>query len=215
QQPFSWKTLGVNILGRSSTLRINYRTSHQIRKQADLLLDPVIADVDGNREKRNHTIAVFNGPSPKIAEYPDHKEEVGAVAAWLIQCHNQGIVPSETGVFVRSQTEIPRAVAAVESAGLPYTVLDDKIQLKSGQVSISTMHLAKGLEFKAVAVMACDEDVIPSLHRIEAVGDDADLDDVYNTERHLLYVACTRAREHLLVTGTRPVSEFVEDIMVD
>jgi plasmid maintenance system killer protein len=215
QQPFSWKALGVNILGRSSTLRINYRTSHQIRKQADLLLDPVIADVDGNREKRNHTISVFNGPFPKIVEYPDHKEEVGAVAAWLTQCHNLGIVPSETGVFVRSQTEIPRAVAAVESAGLPYTVLDDKIQLKSGHVSISTMHLAKGLEFKAVAVMACDEDVIPSLHRIEAVGDDADLDDVYNTERHLLYVACTRAREHLLVTGTRPVSEFVDDIMVD
>ena len=68
---------------------------------------------------------------------------------------------------------------------------------------------------KTDAVMACDEDVIPSLHRIEAVGDDADLDDVYNTERHLLYVACTRAREPLLVTGTSPVSEFVDDLTVD
>ncbi|MFU8770405.1 MAG: 3'-5' exonuclease, partial [Desulfotignum sp.] len=116
---------------------------------------------------------------------------------------------------VRSKTEIPRAVAAVESAGLPYTVLDDRIQLKSGRLSISTMHLAKGLEFKAVVVMACDEEVIPSLHRIEDVGDDADLDEVYNTERHLLYVACTRARDQLLVTGTSPVSEFVDDLMGD
>jgi superfamily I DNA/RNA helicase len=215
QQPFSWKALGVNILGRSRTLRINYRTSHQIRKQADLLLDPVIADVDGNREKRSGTISVFNGPAPKITEYPNQEEEVHAVAEWLTQCQQQGILPSETGVFVRSQKEVPRAVAAVESAGLPYTVLDDKIQLKSGRLSISTMHLAKGLEFKAVVVMACDEDVIPSLHRIEAVGDDADLDEVYNTERHLLYVACTRARDQLLVTGTSPVSEFVDDLMGD
>lgn len=215
QPPFSWKGLGVNILGRSRTLRINYRTSHQIRKQADLLLDPEIADVDGNREKRNNTISVFNGPSPQIKEYPNQEEEIKAVAAWLTECHNQGILPSEAGVFVRSENEIQRAITAVESAGLPYTVLDEKIQFKSGHLSISTMHLAKGLEFKVVVVMACDEDAIPSMKRIEAVGDDSDLDEVYNTERHLLYVACTRARDRLLVTGTDPASEFVDDLLAN
>jgi mRNA-degrading endonuclease RelE of RelBE toxin-antitoxin system len=213
QQPFSWKALGVNILGRSRTLRINYRTSHQIRKQADLLLDPEIADVDGNQEKRSDTISVFNGPVPQIIEYADQEEETNAVAAWISQCSQTGIIPSKIGIFVRSQDEILRAVAAVDSAGLPYTVLNEKIQFKSGHLSVSTMHLAKGLEFKAVVVMACDEDVIPSLQRIEAVGDDADLDEVYNTERHLLYVACTRARDHLLVTGINPVSEFVDDLI--
>jgi superfamily I DNA/RNA helicase len=60
------------------------------------------------------------------------------------------------------------------------------------------MHLAKGLEFRAVAVMA---------------GDDADLQEVYDTECHLLYVACTRARDHLLVTGVAPVSEFLDDFV--
>jgi superfamily I DNA/RNA helicase len=74
------------------------------------------------------------------------------------------------------------------------------------------MHLAKGLEFKAVAVMACDDAVIPSQERIEAAADDSDLKEVYNTERHLLYVACTRARDHLLVTGVKPVSEFLDDL---
>lgn len=82
----------------------------------------------------------------------------------------------------------------------------------SGYVSISTMHLAKGLEFRAVAVMACDDEVIPLQERIEAVSDDSDLDEVYNTERHLLYVACTRARDHLLVTGVDPASEFLDDL---
>ena len=74
------------------------------------------------------------------------------------------------------------------------------------------MHLAKGLEFKTAAVMACDDIVIPLLQRIETVVEAADLEEVYNTERHLLYVACTRARDQLLVTGVKPGSEFLEDM---
>ena len=61
--------------------------------------------------------------------------------------------------------------------------------------------------------MAYDDDVIPQSDRIEAVADDADIEEVYNTERHLLYVACTRARDHLLVSGITPVSEFVDDFL--
>lgn len=74
------------------------------------------------------------------------------------------------------------------------------------------MHLAKGLEFKAVAVMACDDDVLPLQSRIEAVADEVDLDDVYETERQLLYVACTRARDRLFVSGVAPASEFLNDM---
>ena len=79
-------------------------------------------------------------------------------------------------------------------------------------MSIGTMHRAKGLEFRAVAVMACDDEVIPLQERIESVADDADLEEVYDTERHLLYVACTRARDHLMVTGVNPSSEFLDDL---
>jgi superfamily I DNA/RNA helicase len=82
-----------------------------------------------------------------------------------------------------------------------------------GTIAISTMHLAKGLEFRAVAVMACDDDVLPLEERLNSIGDESDLEEVYNTERHLLYVACTRARDELLVTGVNPISEFVEDLM--
>ena len=77
------------------------------------------------------------------------------------------------------------------------------------------MPIAKGLEFKSVAVMACDDEILPLQSRIEAVADDADLEEVYNTERHLLYVACTRARDHLLVTSVAPGSEFLDDLQPD
>jgi superfamily I DNA/RNA helicase len=75
-------------------------------------------------------------------------------------------------------------------------------------------HLAKGLEFRVVVVMACDDEVIPLQERIETVADDADLEEVYNSERHLLYVACTRARDHLLVTSVDPASEFLDDLQM-
>lgn len=79
---------------------------------------------------------------------------------------------------------------------------------------MGTMHLAKGLEFKAVAVMGCDDNVLPLQARIDTVADEVELDDVYETERQLLYVACTRARDHLLVTCVAPGSEFLNDLSV-
>jgi len=101
----------------------------------------------------------------------------------------------------------------VERAGLKAGLLDSKATVPAGHVSVGTMHMAKGLEFGTVVVMACDDEVIPLQERIEAIGDEADLQEVYDTERHLLYVACTRARDHLLVTGVEPGSEFLEDLV--
>jgi ATP-dependent exoDNAse (exonuclease V) beta subunit len=63
-------------------------------------------------------------------------------------------------------------------------------------------------------VMACDDEIVPLQSRIESVADDADLEEIYNTERHLLYVACTRARDHLLVTSVVPASEFLDDLQL-
>ena len=114
--------------------------------------------------------------------------------------------------FVRSDKELPRAQKSVQAAKLDSKLLDENMQTETGRVSIGTMHAAKGLEFRGIAVMACDDDVIPSQERIEALTDDADLEEVYNTERHLLYVACTRARDYLLVTAAYPGSEFLDDL---
>ena len=101
-------------------------------------------------------------------------------------------------VFVRSKAELDRADDAVRLSGL-------------NGVFVGTMHDAKGLEFRAVAVMACDDEVIPLQSRIDEVGDNADLEEVYTTERHLLYVAATRSRDHLLLTSGSLPSEFLED----
>ncbi len=104
------------------------------------------------------------------------------------------------------------ARAAAAATELPCRELDDKLETVEGSASACTMHRAKGLEFKAVAVMYCDDEVIPLQSRIESIADNADLEEVYNTERHLLYVACTRARDHLIFSCLEPGSEFLEDL---
>ena len=180
QQPFSWRLLGVDIRGRSHTLRVNYRTSHQIRSQADRLLPAEISDVDGNAESRRRTVSVFNGAPPSIRVFDDAGQETKAVAHWIAARIGDGCQPHEIGVFVRSPREMKRARAAAKAAGVVVSELTEKMETPID-------HLA--------------------------LGDAADLDDVYDTERHLLYVACTRARDHLLVTGVKPASEFLDDLI--
>jgi superfamily I DNA/RNA helicase len=122
------------------------------------------------------------------------------------------VLPHEVGVFVRSGAQLGRAQAAVKESGMPFKTLDEHVETVSGHVSIGTMPLAKGLEFRAVAVMACDDEIVPLQERIETVGDEGDLEEVYDTERQLLYVACTRARDELLVASVEPASEFLDDL---
>jgi hypothetical protein len=214
QEPFSWLALGVDIRGRSSTLRVNYRTSHQIREAVDRLLPPSIRDVDGNEESREGTVSVFNGPAPTVALYEVEEDERQDIANWIVANLEEGFEPGEIGIFVRSSAELGRARAVTKQFGAEIIELSDRIEDRTGKISIGTMHLAKGLEFKAVVVMACDDDVLPLQERIETAVDEMDLDRVFETERHLFYVACTRARDRLLVTGVKPASEFFDDMEV-
>ncbi|MCC7134391.1 MAG: DEAD/DEAH box helicase [Gemmatimonadales bacterium] len=212
QTPFSWKSLGVDIRGRSSTLRVNYRTSHQIREQADRLLGDVSRDVDGNEERRS-AVSVFNGPAPEIRVFGNEEVEIAGVAAWLKDRAGEGLRSSELAAFVRSEGQLGRARAAAAKAGLKVRELDPGMDTRGADLSLGTMHLAKGMEFRAVAVMACDDEVLPLQSRIESVTDGSDLEEVYVTERQLLYVACTRARDRLLVTASGPASEFLDDLL--
>lgn len=201
--PFSWISLGIDIRGRSHSLKVNYRTSHQIRSTADRLLPSSIVDVDGVEEGRRGTVSVFDGPDPQIVLADDEGEEIERVAGYLKACLAEGMEPGDLAILVRSQRQLARARAAADAAGLDHE--------GANSITIAPMHDAKGLEFRGVAVMACDDDVIPDGDRIAAIGDMAEMEAVYESERHLLYVACTRPRDRLMVSAIEPGSEFLED----
>ena len=203
--PFPWKAAGVDVRGRSRSLKINYRTSQQIRCQSDRLLPLSLTEADGNEDRRTGVVSLFDGPPPEVAEFPDAVEETKAVAAWLAGLAAEGIAASEVALLVRSEDEIPRASA-----------VRDAFQSLTGSCNepeIRVMHDAKGAEYRAVAVMACDEDIIPKEERLLEARDEAMIEEIMATERHLLYVAATRARERLWISGAGRVSEFLEDLV--
>jgi AAA domain/UvrD-like helicase C-terminal domain len=209
QQPFSWKGLGIDARGRSHTLKVNYRTSHQIRKIAERLLPSVVRDVDGEEDDRRGVVSVFDGIDPVLVLAQSIGEEKGRVAALLQEWAAEGLRPQDIGVFYRSPDQRARAVAIVEAAGLP---MRSSLDQEDGGVLVGLMHLAKGLEFRAAAIVACDEGVLPLAERIEDVADEFELDEVIATERQLLYVALTRAREFAVISAVTPGSEFLEEL---
>ncbi|KEO86024.1 DNA helicase [Erythrobacter sp. JL475] len=213
QLPFSWLRLGVDVRGRSSSLRINYRTSRQIREAADQLLPQKVRDVDGIEDDRTGAQSVFEGPAPVIAQCVNEDEETAKVAAFLRAAIAEGISAAEIGVFVRSAEYLPRARKAVTAAGLEGRQFTERAEDFADCISLGTMHLAKGLEFKAVVVMACDDEALPLQSRVDAVTDEDELREVFDTERHLFYVACTRARDRLQVSGVSPISDFLADLL--
>lgn len=214
QQPFSWKGLGIDVRGRSSTLKVNYRTSQQIRAIADRLIPKTIRDIDGLEEDRRDTVSVFEGLEPTVVIANDQNAERKAAVAFIREAFDDGIPADQIAIFVRSSAELPRARAIAEAAVLPYRTMSSRKSGEDAAALVGTMHLAKGLEFRAVLVVACDEGVLPLAARVADVADEFELDEVIATERQLLYVAATRARDRLFVSGIMPGSEFLEDMRV-
>jgi hypothetical protein len=212
QQPFSWKSLGIDVRGRSFTLKVNYRTSQQIRQMADRLLPKTIRDVDGLEDDRRGAVSVFDGIEPTVVIVDDEATERGAAASFIRQSLEDGIPPEQIAIFVRSLAELPRARAIAEAAALPHRTASSRKSSDDMATVVGTMHLAKGLEFRTVLVVACDEGVLPLAARVADVADEFELDEVIATERQLLYVAATRARDRLFVSGIKPGSEFLEDL---
>ena len=201
QHPYSWASLGVDVRGRSHTLKVCYRTSQQIRRAADRLLPAVLRDIDGLEDERRGIISVFNGPMPDVKIQSTIELESATVRSTVESWLGEGVAPFEIGLFVRTPQLVARARNAIAGLG------------SSDQMVTVPMNLAKGLEFRAVVVMACDEGVLPLDERVADAADESELDDIYETERRLLYVACTRARDHLLLTGVKPASEYLADFM--
>lgn len=206
----SWLSLGIDVRGRSSRLRLNYRTTEQIRRQADRLLPGPISDGDGASEAHD-TVSLLNGPMPELAGRDSAAAESSALADWLSARRAEGLALHEIAVFARTHKLLEdRIVPALGAANLRYQTLDAEGVPVPDQVVTGTLHAAKGLEFRAVAVAGCDRDQVPLRSVARRMGDDADREDFIEHERHLLYVGLTRAREHLLVSWTGAECEWLE-----
>ena len=198
RSPFPWSQTGVDVRGRSLALKVNYRTSHEIQETTRTLLPRRLMTADGDEEGRDGVTSVFHGLEPNIYSFSDIEAERMATIAWINNLLSAGVRNDRVAVLVRSQAQVARGKSIVAS-------------LEVG-LQVVLMHEAKGREFEAVAVIACNADVIPLEERLLSTADERAMSEVFETERHLLYVAATRARDHLWISGVEPASEFLDDI---
>lgn len=197
--------------GRATRLTVNYRTTEQIRRFADTLL-PAALDEDGDGQPESRaSISLLKGPPPEVSGYATVDEEIAGVARRLRELTTSGFAPRDIAIFCRSETRLKeRAELAFRQCGLVGHYLSDDAPPTDSQVSLGSMHRAKGLEFKVIIVMGCDEDMLPRASVLDDMVDEADRAVFIEQERQLLYVACTRARERLLVTYSGDPSQFLK-----
>lgn len=205
----SWSKLGISIRGRSHHLRVNYRTTEQIRSMADRLHPKALTDGDGENIERDAHSLIF-GVKPELTACPTPEKETEALQAWIRSVQEQGCELHEIAIFARTERLLKQRVAPIlEELSLDSQQLKDDTPIQKDKVSIGTMHRAKGLEFRAVAVIGCEPGQIPNAYVRKKLSDPADIEDYDMIERNLLYVACTRAREYLLISGSPTLSELL------
>jgi UvrD-like helicase family protein/AAA domain-containing protein len=207
--PFPWISAGVDVRGRAERLRVNYRTSAEIRRFSDALLPAKLAEIDGEEETRQ-TISVLRGPEPEIVGGESVADEVAALARWLRELRAREIEPGQIAIFGRTRQVVrERAEPALAEVDLTGRWLSPDSDLATEAVAIGTMHAAKGLEFRAVALVGCDAEHIPLSDALARTDGNDTRRLVEERERHLLYVSCTRARECLLITYAGKVSPYL------
>ncbi|MEC3994891.1 3'-5' exonuclease [Actinacidiphila sp. DG2A-62] len=205
----SLRSLGVQVVGRSHRLRINYRTTHEILAwSASLLTGEEPDDMDGGHETLAGYRSTMHGKRPETAGYATKHEEIEALVARVRDWTDAGVQAEDIGVAVRF-VQLGRDIAqALEQAGVAACVLGAG---HSGPgIRIGTMHRMKGLEFRCVVVAGVNDGTVPMKSAVTAVEVDAQQhQEDLNGELNLLFVACTRAREALRVSWHGTPSPFL------
>jgi superfamily I DNA/RNA helicase len=210
--PFSWLGAGIDVRGRSHRLKVNYRTTAEIRLFSDHLLPARLIELDGEPEERA-TVSLLHGPKPDLTGANDLAGEVKILAEWLIGLRERGFAPGEIAIFARTRRALQeRSGPALERAGVGGTWLaPDKIH-EEGKIILGTLHSAKGLEFRAVAIVACDGSHAPLQAALDLASESDEKRLTRERELSLLYVGCTRARDQLLITWSGTRSKFLDSV---
>lgn len=203
-------SLGINIRGRSRRLTVNYRTTQEILAWAVPLLgsSPVVG-LDDETDTLIGYRSPVHGRRPEVQGATSREEELQhllqRVRAWL----DSGVEPHAIGVAARTTHLADQAREALTTSGVPAGKTGAKSA--SRKVQAGTMHGMKGLEFQAVAVIGVEDGVVPLPAAVAA----QDVDEVAHRqdlqrERCVLFVACTRARDHLYVSHAGSPSQFLQ-----
>jgi superfamily I DNA/RNA helicase len=208
----SLAALGIPVAGRSSRLRINYRSTEEILAWSTGILDgTAIEDLGGEgTDSLAGYRSLLHGRRPFAGGYPSEQAEVAALVDRVGEWIGQGIGPSEIAVCTRFNLLLDKVSAGLTAAGIPVVRVKDNPGPNDDGIRLATMHAMKGLEFRCVAVAGVSERAVPFAKEVTpAEVDQIQHDSDLLRERCVLFVACTRAREALHVSWSGPPSPFL------
>ena len=210
QHQVTLRDVGITIAGRSTRLRINYRTTAEILAWSlGLLHGERIDDMDGGVESITGCRSELHGPPPTVQGFASKEDELCAVAAAVREWMDSGVAPEEIGVAVRSNRLVKEVAETLNAESIPVRELAGGLP-EDGAVSVGTMHRMKGLEFRCLVVAGVSEGQLPAPKAVVPESEDKAAHRAgLQRERCLLFVACTRAREQLLVTWSCEPSPFL------
>ena len=207
----SMSACGINIRGRSRKLRLNYRTSDEIRTWAVSILEGIsVDDLDDGLDSLNGYTSVFKGASPILISYVSQEEEVEGLIDWLNSLGQDGIEISDVGILASTNAQLDLIASRLSDAGVEAVFLKSNQADDRGKVGVrlATMHRAKGLEFHAVVLPFLSKDTFPSKAALRSAVDDVDRQNIIQQQKSLLHVAATRAKRALRVSWTGVSTEF-------
>lgn len=195
---------GIEIRGRARKLRLNYRTTDEIRRWATALLeDRDIDDLDGGKDSNAGYRSLLHGDLPAVKSFASFDEEAAHIAALLADFSSQGIPLNTVCLVARTGALLEQYEAALEPQGLPVARIDQNTSddRDAEGLRTATMHRVKGLEFDHMLVAAVNEGVLPLAAVAQSHDNDFARYEFETKERSLLYVAATRAKKSVLLTS--------------
>ena len=208
----SMSACGINIIGRSRRLKLNYRTTHEIRAWAVAVLQGVtVDDLDSGQDTLDGYVSIEHGIAPQLSGYGSDDEELKALVQWLSELPSDKIRDSEIGILAYTNKQVKSVQQHLSKAGVESLILtgDQADDQTTPGVRLCTMHRAKGLEFKAVAIPFMSNSLFPPKWLLDRTVDDADQEDTEAQLKALLHVAATRAKSFLRVSWAGKLSKFI------
>lgn len=186
----SWRDVGIQVVGRSKVLRVNYRNTWAILSKAYAL----IRDLDQSTVAVNETggeyvvpeKALRDGPSPDIKRFRSFEDERRHALEWVRARLASGVAPEDVLVLGLSRLQMAELEVWLQDAGIQAQLLGGRG--RAGVVRLSTIHSAKGLDAEHVLVIG--------VHQLAAHAE--------SDSRRLLYIAMTRARTELCLSFSGP-----------
>lgn len=203
---------GINVLGRrSKRLKVNYRTTEQIRKWAVSIIDGLsYDDLDEGLDDQKGYKSLLHGLDPELRHFNKLDDELRFITDFVHNAISNDVKLSNLCLVARSKSLIKDVYKPLfDELGIASTILDPSKTNQGEGIRLATMHRVKGLEFSHIIIASVNKGVIPPENVLKKAADEISRSDLLQREKSLLYVAATRARDYLVVTSYGEKSEVL------